>query len=56
MGAAMAPAATDTLCRFFSASGTRPADYDGIYTGDLGHEGSSILRELMLLAGYELGK
>ena len=56
MGAAMAPAAADTLCRFFAASGTCPADYDGIYTGDLGQEGSSILRELMQLAGYEMGE
>jgi stage V sporulation protein AD len=55
MGAAMAPAAADTLCRFFSASGTTPADYDGIYTGDLGKEGSSILRELMQIEGYDMG-
>lgn len=55
MGAAMAPAAADTLCRFFSATGTTPADYDGIFTGDLGKEGKGILRELMRMEGIEMG-
>ena len=54
MGAAMAPAALDTLTRYFSLSKTRPEDFDMIYTGDLGSEGSSILCELMLAAGYRL--
>lgn len=56
MGAAMAPAALDTLVRFFKESNTRPSDYDAIYTGDLGFEGSKILRELMFVEGYELGE
>lgn len=56
MGAAMAPALCDTLCRFFSESGTRPADYDLIATGDLGHEGAAILRTLMSVEGYEMGR
>ena len=47
MGAAMAPAAESTLCRFFEASGTFPGDYDLIVTGDLGWEGSRILCDLM---------
>ena len=55
MGAAMAPAAADTLCRFFAATDTSPADYDGIFTGDLGSEGKSILCELMRLHGYDMG-
>lgn len=55
MGAAMAPAALDTLTRFFKQSGTHPRDYDAIYTGDLGLEGSKILKELMYIDGYELG-
>ena len=55
MGAAMAPAAADTLCRFFAATATTPADYDGIFTGDLGSEGKSILCELMQLQGYDMG-
>lgn len=53
MGAAMAPAICDSFCRFFSESGERPEDYDLILTGDLGHEGSSILRELMQIEGYK---
>lgn len=55
MGAAMAPAALDTLTRFFKQSMTNPDDYDAIYTGDLGLEGSKILRELMSIEGYALG-
>ena len=47
MGAAMAPAAESTLCRYFEASGTAPGDYDLIITGDLGWEGSRILCDLM---------
>ena len=53
MGAAMAPAALDTLVRFFRHTGTRPSEYDRIYTGDLGYEGGRILCELMMLEGYE---
>ncbi len=47
MGAAMAPAAADTLLRFFEETGQKPTDSDLILTGDLGYEGSSILRDLM---------
>lgn len=47
MGAAMAPAAADTLIRFFKASQTAPQDYDMILTGDLGEVGSTLLNELM---------
>ena len=36
MGAAMAPAAYDTLSAFFRDTGYRPADFDLIITGDLG--------------------
>jgi len=56
MGAAMAPAALDTLTRFFTQSNTSPDDFDAIYTGDLGLEGSNILKELMLIEGYALGR
>lgn len=56
MGAAMAPAICDTLCRFFSASETAPKDYDLIVTGDLGHEGAAILRELMHVEGYPMAE
>lgn len=47
MGAAMAPAAESTLCRFFTATHTTPRDYDLIVTGDLGWEGGRILCDLM---------
>ncbi len=51
MGAAMAPAALDTLLAYFEATGKSPCDFDGIYTGDLGAEGSSILGELLEASG-----
>lgn len=56
MGAAMVPAALDTLVRYFKESKTTPMDYDAIYTGDLGLEGSKILRELMFIEGYDLSE
>ena len=56
MGAAMAPAVCDTLLRFFKEKKNHPDDYDLILTGDLGHEGASILRELMSAEGVVLGK
>jgi stage V sporulation protein AD len=52
----MPPAVCDTFCRYFAESGTSPKDYDLIVTGDLGHEGVSILRELMKIEGYEMGE
>lgn len=47
MGAAMAPAAADTLAAHFRDTGRTPADYDQIFSGDLGKVGSSLLRELL---------
>lgn len=55
MGAAMAPAALDSLLALFTETGTRPEDYDLIFTGDLGKLGSDILRDLAREQGYELG-
>ncbi len=52
MGAAMAPAAADTLLRYFSRR--RLEDYDRIITGDLGFEGGSILCELLLAEGLDI--
>ncbi|HIX32243.1 MAG TPA: stage V sporulation protein AD, partial [Firmicutes bacterium] len=46
MGAAMAPAALDTLRAFFRDTAYTPADFDRIITGDLGKLGSRILLEL----------
>lgn len=53
MGAAMAPAAADTLLNFFEASGTSPSDFDMIVSGDLGREGQSILGELLAASGVD---
>ena len=55
MGAAMAPAAHDTLSAFFVDTGTRPSDYDLIVTGDLGALGADLLRDLFALDGVSLG-
>ncbi len=54
MGAAMAPAAADTLLRFFADTHTVPTDFDLIVTGDLGFEGGSILCELMHMEGMDI--
>lgn len=43
MGAAMAPAAADSIYRYLQDTGTAPEDYDGIFTGDLGAVGSTLL-------------
>lgn len=47
MGAAMAPAAAETLTDYFNDTGTKPSDYDLILTGDLGEVGSKLLYELL---------
>ena len=54
MGAAMAPAAADTLLRYFKESNTRAADYDWIITGDLGEHGSEMFRHICSQNGYEV--
>ncbi|MCL2370193.1 MAG: stage V sporulation protein AD [Firmicutes bacterium] len=56
MGAAMAPAAMDTLCTLFKDTGTDASDYDMIVTGDLGKLGSDIFRDLMSGEGYYMGQ
>lgn len=47
MGAAMAPAAADTLLSLLRDTDTRPEDYDRIITGDLGQVGHDLLMQLM---------
>lgn len=47
MGAAMAPAAADTIAAHFKDMGRTHQDYDLIITGDLGHLGRKILLELL---------
>ena len=54
MGAAMAPAAVDTLERYLDASGMQPSDFDAIVTGDLGWEGSAIFHDLLYADGIEV--
>ncbi len=56
MGAAMAPAAADTLQKHFLDTGRAPKDYDRIITGDLGRVGSALLGELMERRGMPLMK
>ena len=56
MGAAMAPAAFDTIKAFFRDTKTAPRDYELIVTGDLGKLGSDILRALMTEYGMPLGR
>ena len=53
MGAAMAPAALSTLCRYFSVGGRGVDEFDLIVTGDLGFEGGAILCEMMCAKGYD---
>lgn len=55
MGAAMAPAAADTIYEYLKETGTEPYDYDMIFTGDLGRVGSRLLRDLMMERGIDLG-
>lgn len=47
MGAAMAPAAADTLLDFFNYTKTKPNNYDLIVTGDLGVLGTKLLKDLL---------
>lgn len=47
MGAAMAPAAADTLSALLEDLGAQPRDFDCIVTGDLGHIGSDLLLTLL---------
>ena len=56
MGAAMAPAAYDTLSAFFRDTGTKPEDYDLVLTGDLGELGHAIVRELFAKGGTQMGQ
>lgn len=54
MGAAMAPAAADSLLTHFKDMGLAPEDYDLILTGDLGALGSRILKDLMWEKGVDI--
>lgn len=54
MGAAMVPAAIDTITRHFKDTGYNPEDYDLIITGDLASIGKNVLLDLMRKEGYDL--
>lgn len=54
MGAAMAPAALDTLITHLVDTGRKPSYYDAIITGDLGHIGKDILIDLAQKRGYNI--
>ena len=54
MGAAMAPAAADTLINYFNDTNTTPGDYDLILTGDLGDVGSKSLYDLLMLDNIDI--
>ena len=54
MGAAMAPAALDTLITHLKDTGRKPSYYDAIITGDLGHIGKEIVTEMAASKGYNI--
>jgi stage V sporulation protein AD len=54
MGAAMAPAAYDTLTAHFKDTGREPQYYDAIITGDLGKFGHSILSDFFSSDGLKM--
>ncbi len=56
MGAAMAPAAADTIVAFLKDTQMAPEDFDMILTGDLGEVGSDLLRQLTKKDGYIIDK
>jgi stage V sporulation protein AD len=56
MGAAMAPAAADTILNHLRDTGRRAEDYDLIVTGDLGALGSRIVKDLTWEKGVDMQK
>ncbi len=56
MGAAMAPAAYETIRAHLADTGRAPEQYDLIVTGDLGQLGAQLMRELFRRDGVELGE
>lgn len=55
MGAAMAPAAYETIRLHLEQMNLTPEDYDLIVTGDLGHLGRSVVQDLFARDGVHLG-
>ena len=54
MGAAMAPAAVQSILTHLENRGATPRDYDAIFTGDLGTFGSRLFVEMARQCGAEL--
>lgn len=54
MGAAMAPAAFDTIKQNFEDLDIKPDYYDRIITGDLGYVGKNILIDMLKEKGYDI--
>ncbi|MCR2803807.1 stage V sporulation protein AD [Paenibacillus soyae] len=54
MGAAMAPAAVDTIQAHFNDTGRTPGDYDLIVTGDLAGVGHPIAKDLLMQNGVPM--
>lgn len=54
MGAAMAPAAAETIYAHLTDFGRTPEDYDLIVTGDLGLVGKELLLDLLKQKGFDL--
>ncbi len=55
MGAAMAPAAADTIATHLDEYGVEPDFYDYIITGDMGKLGKQLTEEFLQQRGYVLG-
>lgn len=55
MGAAMAPAVSDTLVNHFNDLNRKPQDYDLIASGDLGMVGLALSQELLKRSGITSG-
>ncbi len=56
MGAAMAPAAADTLITHFRDTGRSPDYYDLILSGDLGLIGKAVVIDMLSESGYDVSK
>jgi stage V sporulation protein AD len=56
MGAAMAPAAADTIYQALCDFGLKPSDFDRIITGDLGYVGQTALLDLLKKKGIDISE
>ncbi|MFR7820503.1 stage V sporulation protein AD [Candidatus Pseudoruminococcus sp.] len=56
MGAAMAPAAAQTILDYFSDTKEKPQNFDLILTGDLGMIGKTLLLELLEKEGLQISR